>query len=337
MRGLWDDQNASASRQKQSDAPMLLKVKKVMRRPSPPKDSMLEEPKRTPQGDLINAERNERQSSPEICEVDDSRVPSPRTSTWIDPIDKIQDEKEKEKKRQDLAMEQQQLVLRQVAAARALRKKEKQEQQIQAKLKTYSPTIPAEDEAVAEERRKHQQTRQSRTKGVLFKRLANGSLIRIDRSGNPLPKNRKDVAISDGDDEEDETTPDNESSCDSAGDKPDPVQKEFVPAPVPKVSAWKFGPPTTVSNSQQLTPSVEKSPTPAERKLCDNEPRPCNSARPKKQFSGKSRKPKTDKNQATKTSDQPTKRGGKPFGAKAAQRRTPRKQQVATSTIERRQ
>jgi len=92
-----------------------------------------------------------------------------------------------------------------------------------------------EDDTAKQERLEHQKKRPERTKGVLFRRLANGSLVRVDRSGEPLPRKtfkREDASV--------EEEPSANNTKPTVPEVP-PPKKEFVPAPVPKVSAWKLG------------------------------------------------------------------------------------------------
>jgi hypothetical protein len=94
---------------------------------------------------------------------------------------------------------------------------------------------PVEYSEKQKERLQHQQERQPRTKGVLFMRLSSGQLVRIDRHGEPLllasnhseEEPFEDIA---GEERKEEQSCITESSS-----------KQFIPAPIPKVSAWAKG------------------------------------------------------------------------------------------------
>jgi hypothetical protein len=162
------------------------------------------------------------------------------------PVEEFLTEAEKEQRRQALALEQQQRFLAHVQAARATRQQQQQrlvedskpdpqqQQQQQRKLK-FGELDLDEDDTAKQERLEHQKKRPERTKGVLFRRLANGSLVRVDRSGEPLPRKtfkREDASV--------EEVPSANHTKPTVPEVP-PPKKEFVPAPVPKVSAWKLG------------------------------------------------------------------------------------------------
>ena len=117
-------------------------------------------------------------------------------------------------------------------------------QEKQAVAKAPPPRV-LEEQTVAEERRRHRTTRRPRTMGVLFKRLPDGSLVRVDRAGNPLPKPTTESTS-----DNDEATTGKESGQsdeseveddDVDGSNSEPDTKPFVPAPIPKVSAWTQG------------------------------------------------------------------------------------------------
>ena len=146
-------------------------------------------------------------------------------------VEEFWTEEEKEQRRQATALEQQKKILAHVQAAR------KQQPHILESKKSRGLDLD-EDDVAKKERLRHQQSRQPRTKGVLFRRVPNGALVRVDRCGEPVPSKyfKRDDASADELSVEDETRDTKESH-----DVNKLVPKEFVPAPIPKVSAWKLG------------------------------------------------------------------------------------------------
>lgn len=136
---------------------------------------------------------------------------------------------EKERLRKSKAMEQQQLILQQVAAARR-RTNNKSAPKVAIVKREVEASIEASEKQ--KERLRHQEERHPRTKGVLFMRLSSGKIVRIDRHSEPL-------AISEELFEEPEDAVADESKEESA--PATEIKKPFVPAPIPRVSAWAKG------------------------------------------------------------------------------------------------
>ena len=162
-------------------------------------------------------------------------------------VDEFLTEEEKEKRRQALALEQQQLILAHVQAGRAMR--EKQQLQHHQKQPAAAAKMVMEldiDDEAREQRHSHQTTRLPRTKGVAFRRFGNGSLRRVDRHGEPslrlfkTPRRQEEKET--GDEAKKDAAVIDKGMNNSVAIAPmETVQKEFIPAPIPKVSAWKLG------------------------------------------------------------------------------------------------
>jgi len=173
-------------------------------------------------------------------------------------VDEFLTEEEKEKRRQALALEQQQLILAHVQAGRAMR--EKQQLQHHQKQPAAAAKMVMEldiDDEAREQRHSHQTTRLPRTKGVAFRRFGNGSLRRVDRHGEPslrlfkTPRRQEEKET--GDEAKKDAAVIDKGMNNSVAIAPmETVQKEFIPAPIPKVSAWKLGPPPGI------VPAVEQ-------------------------------------------------------------------------------
>jgi len=271
---------------------------------------------------------------------------------WQDPIDVMGTEDEKEKRRQALALEQQQLVLRQVEAARAKRHSSKR--QIEKKEPpTRSHKVPMEDEKQKAERQEHQQSRGPRTKGMLFRRLADGSLVQTDRFGEPLPKEESNKELSM---EEASDTPPKEADTpnEAPGAK---AEKPFVPAPIPKVSAWTLGPPASIfgpgeneysssgvgaDSSRSKTQSVSNAEPSGPVDQGKGEPTTTTTGKPRQAQKPKDTRPQTKKETNCKKFDSKAKQEGRDGNKhqgrgrtkkpRTAPKRKPRKQQVAAST-----
>jgi hypothetical protein len=133
----------------------------------------------------------------------DVEIPSP---SWEDDTDEeVLDDDEKERRHQQRALEQQQLILKQVAAARASKRHPPSPVITKIEQKHESSRVTAETEEDISARLCHQRQRPPRTAGVLFKRLANGLLVRIDRNGNPLEKQQNEYPTNREEVEKDET------------------------------------------------------------------------------------------------------------------------------------
>eukprot|EP00978_Attheya_sp_CCMP212_P007803 scaffold18160_cov48-Attheya_sp.AAC.1 len=197
-------------------------------------------------------------------------------------------------------LEQQQKILRQVNASRSKhpkakqpRKKDESEKQTIKKVSSEEDhVVPAEEEEEEEEEEKEtpmtkeewveqeaaakvareefSRKRGPRTKGVLFRRLENGSLMNTDlgddrkRTGGRKGKVEKGKSVMDDVKpsviEESDKSP--SPKADNATSQSPPTEKSnhFVPAPTPSVSAWKLGPPPGIKpRNVEPTPKIEQS------------------------------------------------------------------------------
>jgi len=163
---------------------------------------------------------------------------------------------EKERRRQVRAMEQQQLILQQVAAARRCATKAKSAAP-KVSIAQHSPTTTrTEDSETRDARIQHQQKRQPRTKGFLFMRLSNGKVVRVDRHGELFLPREANKYVHD-EEPEDGIAEEGSAKEDPARyDNPD-EKKAFVPAPIPKVSAWTQGSPLLTNGSDSNDKTTE--------------------------------------------------------------------------------
>lgn len=150
---------------------------------------------------------------------------APALASWTEETQILEDA-EKERQRQIRATEQQQLVLQQVAAARHRRK---------AALVPKTSIACHDIAQIKEDKGRHhtRRERKPRTKGVLFTRLANGTLSRVDRHGEKVPI-QENFCDMEPDVVSEENLKEKESS--ECGEN-----KSFVAASSPRVSAWMQG------------------------------------------------------------------------------------------------
>jgi hypothetical protein len=169
----------------------------------------------------------------QISEKKDSATePEIHSPSWVNEMeDSNVDPDEKERRRKNKAMEQQQLILQQVAAARRRTTKTKS-----AKVAIVKRDV-VENSEKQKERVQHQEQRQPRTNGVLFMRISSGQLVRIDRHGEPLASNNSAEEDAHFEEPEDYVAEEHKEQPPSIAES----SKKFVPAPIPKVSAWAKG------------------------------------------------------------------------------------------------
>mmetsp|Transcript_987 Transcript_987/g.1577 ORF Transcript_987/g.1577 Transcript_987/m.1577 type:complete len:964 (+) Transcript_987:216-3107(+) len=192
-------------------------------------------------------------------------------------------ESEKER-RHELAMEQQQKILRRVAATRAKSSRNEAGSSYTKGGDVVTPVVPSQDndnndsvlkkkqqneqptsEMLAKAARaEHRRTRKPRTRGVLFRREPDGTLVNVDTDvelgktkdrkdkkprkkpkysieKHKLPKAADVPVTPEKQSELTQQTPDNKSVA-KEGER-DVSDKHFIPAPSPPISAWQAGPP----------------------------------------------------------------------------------------------
>jgi len=176
---------------------------------------------------------------------DSDTTPAPPATHHLTP-----DEIEKRKK--EKATQQQLLILQHVQAARAAKPQPKPNSKAPPPSK---PTMPTEDEENKMQRLEDRKKREPRTKGVLFQRQHNGFLLRITRDGQPEKRKVEEP------EHDDEDVDDVESISVSSGEEEEeeeedvqpPAPKPFIPAPIPKISAWELGLPSSVVAAKSTT------------------------------------------------------------------------------------
>ena len=108
-------------------------------------------------------------------------------------------------------------------------------------------------------RLEHRRTRKPRTKGVLWKRLPDGTLVNADlseeeiarRAEKKLSRENKKQSKPSNPKKNKKTSQKNENEKEKTETKAPVKKKEFVPAPKPSVSAWVSGPPPSMTQKDE--------------------------------------------------------------------------------------
>eukprot|EP00553_Chaetoceros_curvisetus_P006841 CAMPEP_0204625864 /NCGR_PEP_ID=MMETSP0717-20131115/11499_1 /ASSEMBLY_ACC=CAM_ASM_000666 /TAXON_ID=230516 /ORGANISM="Chaetoceros curvisetus" /LENGTH=495 /DNA_ID=CAMNT_0051641651 /DNA_START=41 /DNA_END=1526 /DNA_ORIENTATION=- len=194
--------------------------------------------------------------------------------------------------------EQQQNILRQVQATRAERTKhelvtrhkntpsDNRVKEAKRKESTASDDELHKEEIIVQRaaeklaRIKHRQTRGPRTKGVLFKRLSDNSLVNVDlikRSEERELRKKRKQELKQKQKERKYAESNSKTGSKDTTLKHQPDQKEqkvdnkesktaspskFVPAPAPAKSAWSAGPPAAIKKVQEEPPTAIDTTTP---------------------------------------------------------------------------
>jgi hypothetical protein len=107
----------------------------------------------------------------------------------------------------------------------------------------------------------HRRTRRPRTKGVLWKRSPDGTLVNADLSEEEIARraekrlsreNKKQAKVSNAKQKIKKLSHADEIEKEKTETKIPPKKKEFVPAPKPSVSAWVSGPPPSMTKKDEL-------------------------------------------------------------------------------------